>query len=124
MNTYYPSGNYYMPQQPIFPQPQGNVYMIQNSLEVANIPTGAGVTIAICQNEGLMYMKAIQNGTPSLVAYKLSPYTEKPTNPEQPSLESRVSQIEEKLANIIGGRKDELPNAVSSAKSATTSWDT
>lgn len=48
MNTYYPSGNYYMPQQPIFPQPQGNVYMIQNSLEVANIPTGAGVTIAIC----------------------------------------------------------------------------
>lgn len=25
-----------------FPQPQGNVYMVNNSLEAANIPMGAG----------------------------------------------------------------------------------
>lgn len=47
------------PQTPIFPQPNGNVYLIQNSLEVANVPTGAGITIALCMAENLMYIKAI-----------------------------------------------------------------
>lgn len=28
---------------PMFPQPNGNVYLIQNSLEVANIPTSGGL---------------------------------------------------------------------------------
>ena len=30
------------PPQQLFPQPQGSVYLINNSLEVANIPIGAG----------------------------------------------------------------------------------
>lgn len=34
--------NFSMPQpQQLFPQPQGNVYTINNTLEVANIPAGA-----------------------------------------------------------------------------------
>lgn len=31
-------------QAPMFPQPNGNVYLIQNSLEVANVPAGAEAT--------------------------------------------------------------------------------
>lgn len=46
----------------MFPQPNGNVYLIQNSLEVANVPAGAGITIALCMAENLMYLKTIQNG--------------------------------------------------------------
>lgn len=30
--------------QPLFPQPQGNVYNINSTLEVANVPVGAGTT--------------------------------------------------------------------------------
>jgi len=43
----------------MFPQPQGNVYVIQNSLEVANIPAGAGITAALCLQENLLYMKSM-----------------------------------------------------------------
>ena len=32
---------------PMFPQPNGNVYLIQNSLEVANIPTSGGLATVI-----------------------------------------------------------------------------
>lgn len=30
--------------QPLFPQPQGNVYNINSTLEVANVPVGAGMS--------------------------------------------------------------------------------
>ena len=50
--------------------------MISNSLEVANIPAGVGITAAICQSENLLYLKTVQNGVPTFLAYKLSPYTE------------------------------------------------
>ena len=42
------------PPQQLFPQPQGSVYLINNSLEVANIPIGAGMSFAYCANEGLL----------------------------------------------------------------------
>ena len=32
--------------QPLFPQPQGNVYNINSTLEVANVPVGAGISVA------------------------------------------------------------------------------
>lgn len=59
---------------PMFPQPNGNVYLIQNSLEVANIPTSGGLATVICMPENLMYIKTIQNGQPTLLAYTISPY--------------------------------------------------
>lgn len=31
--------------QPLFPQPQGNVYNINSTLEVANVPVGAGIKV-------------------------------------------------------------------------------
>lgn len=62
--------------QPIFPAPQGNVYTINNTLEVANVPASSGLTVALCLNEGLMYIKSIQNGQPMFWAYKMAPYQE------------------------------------------------
>ena len=52
-----------------FPQPQGNVYMINNSMEIANIPVGGGISVALCPNEALMFIKSMQNGAPTLLAY-------------------------------------------------------
>lgn len=116
MNNQLP--NYtYLPQQqsqysqPLFPQPQGNVYMINNSLEVANVPMGAGVSAAFCFQEGLCYLKTIQNGNPLFKAYKLTPY-EEPVQ-DNNSLEQVLKQLEERLTNIEknmkkGGRLDEL----------------
>lgn len=60
--------------QPLFPQPQGNVYNINSTLEVANVPVGAGMSVALCLNEGFMYIKTLQNGNPLFWAYKITPY--------------------------------------------------
>ena len=60
--------------QQFFPQPQGNVYTINNSLEVANVPMSAGLSVALCLSEGLLYLKSMQNGNPIFMAYKIMPY--------------------------------------------------
>lgn len=59
--------------QPIFPQPSGNVYFVNNNLEVANIPIGAGMSAVLCLPENLLYIKTMQNNMPMLLGYKLSP---------------------------------------------------
>lgn len=67
--------------QPLFPQPQGNVYNINSTLEVANVPVGAGISVALCLNEGFMYIKTMQNGNPLFWAYRIEPYdSSKPNN--------------------------------------------
>ena len=125
----YPTNQYY-PQQPMFPQPQGNVYVIQNSLEVANIPAGAGITAALCLQENLLYMKSMQNGMPVFLAYKLSPYTDspKPTTDAGPTMEERMNALEKQLKTILdvlGGKKDVPTTNVSNATpTATAGWDT
>ena len=103
----------YCPQQPMFPQPQGNVYVIQNSVEVANIPAGVGITAALCLQENLLYMKSMQNGVPMFLAYKLVPYTETPktaasddaTTPT-PSLEDRMVELEKQMTNLLSSLKE------------------
>ena len=60
--------------QPLFPQPQGNVYNINSTLEVANVPVGAGVSVALCLPEDTMYIKTMQNGNPMFYPYKIVPY--------------------------------------------------
>lgn len=100
-----------------FPQPSGNVYSINNSLEVANVPTGAGISVALCMPENLMYIKTVQNGSPLFWSYKIIPYTKEepmPANqtkiekiPEE--LEKRINKIEEKvnfLVNELGGSEN------------------
>lgn len=98
-----PSGNsYYNAAQPMFPQPNGNVYVIQNSLEVANIPTGAGLTVAMCPSENLAYVKTIQNGSPVFLAYKMIAYNESNT-----TVEDRLAALEEQINKLAGGKNNE-----------------
>lgn len=118
--------NTYYPQQPMFPQPQGNVYVIQNSLEVANIPAGAGVTVALCLQENLLYMKSMQNGMPVFLAYKLTPFTDSPKTTNEtttaPTLEDRITNLETQLSSvldILGGNKD-----VQKSTTTNKQWDT
>ena len=61
--------------QPLFPQPTGNVYNINSTLEVANVPVGAGVSIALCLPENVMYIKTMQNGNPLFYPYKIIPFS-------------------------------------------------
>lgn len=119
--------NTYYPQQPMFPQPQGNVYVIQNSLEVANIPAGAGITAALCPQENLLYMKSMQNGMPVFLAYKLAPYNDSP-KPTTPTLEERMTTVENQLTTIVnalGGNNDVQQSTTTTQTNANAKqWDT
>ena len=103
--------------QPLFPQPQGNVYNINSTLEVANVPTGAGMSVALCIPEGFMYIKTMQNGNPMFWAYRIVPYDntnsnqqaqDKNINSEQniniseqlEQYNNRVVKLEEQVNNI------------------------
>ena len=76
-----------------FPQPQGSIYMIGSSNDVANVPVGAGLSAAICLREGLIYLKTIQNGSPMLLGYKLCPLEGNTTIQEQ-KIQNQVSQVQ------------------------------
>ena len=109
--------------QPLFPQPQGNVYNINSTLEVANVPVGAGVSVALCLQEGLMYIKTMQNGNPMFWAYKIMPFDttknqseseeKKKDNPFAAQFEkydSRFNKIEQQvgeLQNLVKKNKGE-----------------
>ena len=104
----------YFPQQysqPLFPQPQGNVYMINNSLEVANVPMGVGVSAAFCFPESLLYLKSMQNGNPVFKAYKIIPYDQEETTQEESNISNILKSFDERLKTLEvrkGGRLDEL----------------
>ena len=78
--------------QPLFPQPQGNVYSINSTLEVANVPVGAGMSIALCLPENVMYIKTMQNGNPLFYPYKIVPFTYA-SAPEEPALAQQSERI-------------------------------
>lgn len=75
--------------QPLFPQPQGNVYNINSTLEVANVPVGAGISVALCMPENTMFIKTMQNGNPMFYPYKIMPYANEAEQPTQ-STEQKV----------------------------------
>lgn len=125
-NNIYGVPNFYGSQQPMFPQPNGNIYVISNSLEVANVPAGAGITAALCQSESLLYLKTVQNGVPTFLAYKLTPYTESPKMQQQENdIETRLAALEKQLSTLLialgGKRNDEqsIPAAATNAAPAT-----
>lgn len=94
--------------QPLFPQPQGNVYNINSTLEVANVPVGARISVALCMNEGIMYLKTMQNGNPLFWAYKITPFdnstpkeeVEQNSKKEEINLEEKIKTFEEKFQKI------------------------
>lgn len=96
-----------------FPQPQGNVYLVNNSLEVSNIPMGAGLSMVLCPSEGTMYLKTLQGGAPTLIVYSIAPY--EPKEEPQPQQSDYGAQIEELRAQVAalmkktkGGNLNEL----------------
>jgi hypothetical protein len=98
--------NYQQIQQ-MFPQPQGSVYAINAPTEIGNVPIGStGLSVAICFNEQLMYIKSFQNGNPVIMAYRVIPYTKEESTqapaPTQsaPSLEERMAKLENLLTNL------------------------
>ena len=98
-----------------FPQPQGNVYLVNNSLEVANVPMGAGLSMVLCPSEGTMYLKTLQGGAPSLIVYSIAPYEPKfesqPQEP-QPDYAAQIAelraQVEALMKKSKGGSFNEL----------------
>lgn len=96
--------------QPLFPQPQGSTYIINNSAEISTIPMGSGISTAICISEGLMFLKSLQNGNPILMAYKIVPYTQEQNNQnvvadkaseeEIKNLKNRLDELEKKFSGL------------------------
>lgn len=101
--------NYQQIQQ-MFPQPQGSVYAINTPTEIGNVPIGStGLSVAICFNEQIMYIKSFQNGNPVIMAYRVLPYTKEEPAPVQnntPTLEERMTKLETMLAGTTneGGK--------------------
>ena len=111
MNGYIPYGSNAFQGTQYFPQPQGNVYLINNSLEVANVPMGSGLSMAICPSEGIMYLKTLQGGAPSLIVYSIAPY-EAPTEQKQEvDFAAQIAELREEveaLKKSKGGSFNEL----------------
>ena len=95
-----------------FPQPQGNVYLVNNSLEVANVPMGAGISMVLCPTEGLMYLKTLQGGAPSIIVYSIAPYEQKQEEIPQTDYGAQIAelkaQIEALSKKVKGGNLSEL----------------
>ncbi len=105
--------NYSFPQQniqPLFPQPQGNVYSINSTLEVANVPASAGLSVALCLPENVMYVKTMQNGTPQFWAYSISPYENKPqeNKVDDDNVSARLDKIEEQILELQKLKKKDV----------------
>lgn len=111
MNGYIPYGSNAFQGTQYFPQPQGNVYLINNSLEVANVPMGSGLSIAICPNEGTMYLKTLQGGAPSLIVYSIAPYEAPVEQKQESDLSVQIAELRaevEALKKLKGGSFNEL----------------
>lgn len=113
--TYGPQMASYQPNA-FFLQPHGSVYLIGSSLEVANVPMNNGISVALCLNEGLMYIKSMQNGTPNFMVYTIAPYDKKDNNNVQSSVDekssedfllSKIGALEKKVEEL-GGKLNEL----------------
>ena len=113
-----------------FPQPQGSVYMIASSNDVANVPVGAGLSAAICLRDGIMYLKTVQNGSPMLLGYRLSSL-ENNTNAEVAAAQTTTPEaappvdLEKKLSDVLESfsqRLEKIEKTLNKPKGGTSEW--
>ena len=73
---------------------------------------GAGISIALCPSEGIMYLKTLQGGAPSLIVYSILPYEQRQEENSQPDYGAQIAelkgQIEALSKKIKGGSFNEL----------------
>lgn len=118
MNNYTPynQNQTYQPYQATqyFPQPQGSIYMIGNASDVANVPVGAGLSVAICLRDNIMYLKTIQNGSPMLLGYRLAPLDNGnvPQQENAPVTDTKITAVLEDY----GRRLEALEGKISKTK--------
>lgn len=108
MNNFSPTGaatNRFTPS--MFLTPQGNVYIVDSALEVANVPMGTGMSVAICPTENLMYLKMYQNGAPTISAYTLAPYEQPTNNANIEKVLQNITQRLEKIENSISLKRED-----------------
>ena len=109
-----PVFNQFQQIQQMFPQPQGSVYTINTPLDIGNVPIGStGLSVALCLQENLMYIKSFQNGQPAIMVYRISPFQKEakevgspaPTPIPADDVQNRLSSLEQKLDQLISGGK-------------------
>ena len=91
----------------MFLTPPGNVYIVDSALEVANVPMGTGMSVAICPTENLMYLKMYQNGAPTISAYTLAPYEQPTNNANIEKVLQNITQRLEKIEKSISSKKED-----------------
>lgn len=109
--------------QPLFPQPQGNVYNINSTLEVANVPCGAGVSIALCLPENTMYIKTMQNGNPLFYPYKIIPFTNEQQQKEESATPEDIIQTLQKQVNACIEKISAIEDKLKPKKEIKEGWD-
>ena len=113
MNNYMNGGQGFQPTQ-FFLSPQGNVYLLNNSFEAQNIPTGTGFNAAICPSENLLYIKTLQGTS----VYKFTPYQPEQSKPQQqkqqqPDYGAQIAELRKEIEQLKkkddkGGKINEL----------------
>ena len=109
--------------QSMFPQPQGSVYSINSPLEIGNVPIGStGLSVVLCLNEDVMYIKSFQNGAPVIMAQSVTPYQKDmataPQSKEKSSsnMEERLSKLETTISQLLKESKEIQQNANAGGK--------
>ena len=95
-------------QMQVFPQPVGNVYNLNSSNDIANIPVGPHLSVGLCLNEGVVCIKSLQNGAPATLVYTLKA----PKDENEGAAADEISKIYE----ILDTFKDQLSKINSQLK--------
>jgi hypothetical protein len=81
------------PGQIVFPQPVGNVYNLNSASDIGNVPFGGNVSVGLCLSENIIYIKSLQNGTPMILSYKLSPLENLNANQTVQASDNRLEEL-------------------------------
>ena len=81
------------PGQIVFPQPVGNVYNLNSASDIGNVPFSGNVSVGLCLSENIVYIKSLQNGTPMILGYKLSPLENLNTNQVIQNSDNRLEEL-------------------------------